>query len=638
MRKRKTTRSIDTFGFSLLLAVAMEAARLVIENDIIGTSNPRSRGPNKNRGREKGHEKLVADYFSDNPVYNDGDFKRRFRMTRRLFLRIVADLEREFDYFSKHGMQEARKYLRKPTASDIQAIYALHEEKLGLPDMLGSIDCMHWYWKNCPLAWRGQFHRGDHAGPSIILEAVASYDQWIWHAFGILGATNDIIVVTQSPIFTDIFEDKAPDSSFVVNDTNYKHGYYLADGIYMEWTMFVKSFRWPTDERRIGFTKRKESARKDIERTFRHASRKMGKTIEDELLIRRQTGIEVAKPPVVVLVVVINNLQLLKSSPLASVLSKLLSLEPLMLVFYLQPLKPSPPVVGGGAKQTLIPKTADIGEQQLTPEVVVVDEKSASTDKTSTGDKQQSSKENDRDTTMEDLNPKRIHGEKFLDMGKRLEDAQSQFLLVGKMLEEAQLQFQMMGKLVKTSVEDFQMLWDCFECENRMAAQAKEAKEKANEEAKEAKEETEEAMEEAEKANEEAEEANYNAKKNNDIANIPHTQFFDPAAKKGWAKKTFATFQEKWHVVDRPARTWKQRKLRDIMYACIILHNMIREDGGFSHYPFDETEVVVEDIETNIFEEDRAINVALVKNREKHANLCADLSQHVWNSIVNVQH
>ncbi|KAJ9560982.1 hypothetical protein OSB04_006142 [Centaurea solstitialis] len=73
------------------------------------------------------------------------------------------------------------------------------------------------------------------------------------------GATNDIIVVNQSPIFNDLFEDIAPDSSFSVNGTHYKLGYYLADGIYLD-TL--------ADERRIEFKKRQESARKDNERAF----------------------------------------------------------------------------------------------------------------------------------------------------------------------------------------------------------------------------------------------------------------------------------------------------------------------------------------------------------------------------------
>ncbi|KAJ9554217.1 hypothetical protein OSB04_018262 [Centaurea solstitialis] len=325
--------SDDEFDLMIdqVLLANLQAAELVgklvttgvLQNNGEGPSNKRPRGPNKERGREEGHDKLIADYFSNNPVYNDEDFKRRFRMSRRLFLRIVNDLERETEYFKQHWdargvkgfsalqkctsairqlaygtasdasdeylrMSETtsrdclenfckgiiylymRQYLRKPTASDIQRIYAMHEQVHGLPGMLGSIDCMHWAWKNCPVAWRGQFHRGDHAGPTVILEAVASYDEWIWHAFfGVPGATNDIIVVNQSPVFNDLFEDKAPDSSFVANNTHYNHGYYLADGIYPEWTTFVKAFRYPhDDERRIHFKERQESARKDIERTF----------------------------------------------------------------------------------------------------------------------------------------------------------------------------------------------------------------------------------------------------------------------------------------------------------------------------------------------------------------------------------
>ncbi|KAJ9540579.1 hypothetical protein OSB04_027085 [Centaurea solstitialis] len=56
---------------------------------------------------------------------------------------------------------------------------------------------------------------------------------------------------------------------------------------------------------------------------------------------------------------------------------------------------------------------------------------------------------------------------------------------------------------------------------------------------------------------------------------------------------------------------------------------MIREDEGIANYPFDETEVLPYEVETNISEEDRAINVHYVRNQERHINLRADLSEHL---------
>ena len=68
------------------------------------------------------------------------------------------------------------KYLRKPNDEDIQRLLQVGEAR-GFPGMLGSLDCMHWRWGNCPVAWKGQFTRGDYKVPTIILEAVASYDR-----------------------------------------------------------------------------------------------------------------------------------------------------------------------------------------------------------------------------------------------------------------------------------------------------------------------------------------------------------------------------------------------------------------------------------------------------------------------------
>ena len=69
------------------------------------------------------------------------------------------------------------EYLRSPNNNDIARLLAIGES-CGFPGMLGSVDCMHWKWKNCPTAWHDMYSGHIHE-PTIILEAVASYDLWI---------------------------------------------------------------------------------------------------------------------------------------------------------------------------------------------------------------------------------------------------------------------------------------------------------------------------------------------------------------------------------------------------------------------------------------------------------------------------
>ncbi|XP_073025254.1 uncharacterized protein [Primulina eburnea] len=53
-----------------------------------------------------------------------------------------------------------------------------------------------------------------------------------------------------------------------MNSTAYTKGYYLTDGIYLEWATFVKAFSCLEDPKRKLFKERQESARKDFEWVF----------------------------------------------------------------------------------------------------------------------------------------------------------------------------------------------------------------------------------------------------------------------------------------------------------------------------------------------------------------------------------
>ncbi|XP_002893144.2 uncharacterized protein LOC9329205 [Arabidopsis lyrata subsp. lyrata] len=279
----------------------------------------KKRAANIERDHEEGNIRLWNDYFSDDPVYHDRMFRRRFRMTKPLFLRIVQSLS-QFPYFQqrddatgKQGLSALQKctaairrlayglandamdeylrmgattvsqalenfvdgiinlfqdeYLRRPTREDLERLLHSGKER-GFPGMVGSIDCMHWEWKNCPTAWKGQYSRG-HGKPTIVLEAVASQDLWIWHAFfGAPGTCNDINVLDRSPVFDDILEGRAPRLRYEVNGHQYKMGYYLTDGIYPKWATFIQSITRPQGPKASLFASCQEAVRKDVERAF----------------------------------------------------------------------------------------------------------------------------------------------------------------------------------------------------------------------------------------------------------------------------------------------------------------------------------------------------------------------------------
>ena len=157
------------------------------------------------------------------------------------------------------------EFLRKPTRHDITRIYVAHEARWHFPGMLGSIDCTHIEWRNCPRELRGAYVRGDVKRPTIILEAVTSNDLWFWHSyFGVPGSNNDINVLYTSPLFQSVTDGTAPFCPFFVNGRYYRRDYCLVDGIYPSWSVFVKALSFPVEDKEKAFKKLQESARKDV--------------------------------------------------------------------------------------------------------------------------------------------------------------------------------------------------------------------------------------------------------------------------------------------------------------------------------------------------------------------------------------
>ena len=182
------------------------------------------------RNREECHARLYHDYFSNTLTYTETQFCRRFRMRRSLFLRIHEAVTTHDNYFTQRtdalgvrGLSSLQKvtaavrmlaygtavdavddyvhigesmiieslkrfvkaivevfaaeYMRRPNAEDVSRLLAENERR-GFLEMLGSVDCMHWKWKNYPTAWQGMYS-GHVREPTITLEAIASKDLWI---------------------------------------------------------------------------------------------------------------------------------------------------------------------------------------------------------------------------------------------------------------------------------------------------------------------------------------------------------------------------------------------------------------------------------------------------------------------------
>uniref|UniRef100_A0A0D3A5C8 DDE Tnp4 domain-containing protein n=1 Tax=Brassica oleracea var. oleracea TaxID=109376 RepID=A0A0D3A5C8_BRAOL len=169
-------------------------------------------------------------------------------------MHIVDQLSNEVEYFRETKDAIGRislSPLQKCTAAIRVLAYGSAadtvDEYLWLGEtttrMIGSIDCMHWEWKNCPTTWKGQYPRGS-------------------------GTLNDINVLDRSPVFDDIIKGQAPNVTFTVNGREYHMTYYLTDGIYPKWATFIQSIPIPQGPQAVLFAQRQEAVRKDVERAF----------------------------------------------------------------------------------------------------------------------------------------------------------------------------------------------------------------------------------------------------------------------------------------------------------------------------------------------------------------------------------
>ncbi|KAM1666470.1 hypothetical protein ACFX14_045737 [Malus domestica] len=239
-----------------------------------------NRSRNIDRSRQRRGEELLDDYFVHNSAFPDTYFRRRFRMERHLFNRIMIDVCNHDSYFVQKndacGVMGLLPEL-KITAALRMLAYGASADQVDEITRMGKSTILEALMRFCgaveSLYTAEYLRKPTHVDLQRLLKKgemrVASFDTWIWHAFfGVPGAQNDLNVLAQSPVFNDVLQGKAPKVTYVVNRRRYDGAYYLADGIYPRWETFVKTVPRPRSAKEKHFASCQEGCRKDVERCF----------------------------------------------------------------------------------------------------------------------------------------------------------------------------------------------------------------------------------------------------------------------------------------------------------------------------------------------------------------------------------
>ena len=112
-----------------------------------------------------------------------------------------------------------------------------------------------------------------------MMEAICDPNMYIWYFnFGHPGSLNDINILDKSTIVGSILNQtfNTTVEEYTINGNVRDWLYFLVDGIYPPWSVFVKSVSIPVNVEEKKYAMRHEHVRKDIERAFGNLISKFG--------------------------------------------------------------------------------------------------------------------------------------------------------------------------------------------------------------------------------------------------------------------------------------------------------------------------------------------------------------------------
>jgi len=190
----------------------------------------------------------------------------------------VADRANEYVRLSRSIMTEATKlllefivqlwgstYSRRPNQWELKKTMERNAER-GFPGCMGSLDCTHGEWHQCPMGMAGAYQRRK-GSRGMVVEAICDENPWIWHLLvGSRGSLNDINVLNHLPLYLDVTAGRLPppDVPFVVNRSIRTLLYYLFYGIYPRYIFLVSPHPLPMTDEAKTFDFLQEAIRKDL--------------------------------------------------------------------------------------------------------------------------------------------------------------------------------------------------------------------------------------------------------------------------------------------------------------------------------------------------------------------------------------
>ncbi|KAG5031613.1 hypothetical protein JHK82_015215 [Glycine max] len=158
-----------------------------IEEEIIRC---RQRRKVVHRDREEGHDRLINDYFSANPMYTETQFQRRFHTLNNHdeYFQMRIDALRQKNLFPLQKCTTVLRILTYGSLANSVDVYV----QIGICAIFGN-----WYLR-----------RPNNEDTERLLQMEVAHrfsNLWIWHAyFGIVGSNNDITMLNGSNVFDEV--------------------------------------------------------------------------------------------------------------------------------------------------------------------------------------------------------------------------------------------------------------------------------------------------------------------------------------------------------------------------------------------------------------------------------------------------